>query len=99
MLAVDQSRLTPSDRFYTPTLIRSDNERWENSCLRIFVSTIASKTRKLTSAAALSLSTASLDLKARLSRSYSTATTKRLLFRLTAFAKSQGGSRAHAPAA
>ena len=33
-----------------------------------------------------------LGLKARLSRSYSTATTKRLLFRLTAFAKSQPGN-------
>jgi hypothetical protein len=32
-------------------------------------------------------------------RSCSTATTKRSLFRPTAFAKSQGGSRAHAPVA
>jgi hypothetical protein len=66
--------------------------RLSGSCLRIFVSVIASKTRKLTSAAALPLSTASLNLKVSLSRSYSTAATKRLLSRLTAFAKSYGGS-------
>jgi len=60
--------------------------------LRNFVSAIASKTRKLTSAAALPLSTARSSLETNLSRSFSTATTKHLLFRLTAFAKSQRGS-------
>src|SRR5947208_5832885 len=61
-------------------------------CLRNFMSATASKTRKLTSAAALPLSTASLNLEASLSRSCSTATTKCSLFRPTAFAKSQRGS-------
>src|SRR5919198_4400313 len=56
------------------------------------MSAIASKTRKLTSAAELLLSTASLNVKARLSRSYSTAATKRSMSRLIAFAKSQRGS-------
>src|SRR5260370_41877543 len=57
-----------------------------------FVSAIASKIGKLTSAAALLLSTASLNVKARLSRSYSTGATKWSMFRLMAFAKSQRGS-------
>jgi hypothetical protein len=70
-----------------PSIVRPSG-----SCLRIFVSAIASKTRKLTSAAALPLSTASLNLKASLSQSCSTAATKRSLFRPTAFAKSQRGS-------
>jgi hypothetical protein len=52
-----------------------------------FASAIASKTRKLTSAAALLLSIASLNVKARLSRSYSTAAMKGSMFRLMAFAK------------
>src|SRR5262245_28485887 len=70
-----------------PSIVRPSG-----SCLRIFVSAIASKTRKLTSAAALPLSTASLNLEASLSRSCSTAATKCSLFRPTAFAKSQRGS-------
>src|SRR6266576_2266600 len=61
--------------------------RPSGSCLRIFVSAIASKTRQLTSAATLPLSTASLNLEASLSRSCSTAATKCSLFRPTAFAK------------
>jgi len=52
----------------------------------------ASKTRKLTSAAALPLSTARSSLETSLSRFFSTAPTKHLLFRLTAFANSQRGS-------
>jgi hypothetical protein len=40
-----------------------------------------------------------LEFKGDLSRSCSTATTKRSLFRPTAFTKSQGGSRTHAPVA
>src|SRR5262249_53916621 len=46
----------------------------------------------LTSAATLPLSTARSSLETSLSRSCSTATTKRLLFPLTAFAKSQRGN-------
>src|SRR5262249_36422589 len=46
----------------------------------------------LTSAAALPLSTARSSLETSLSRSCSTATTKRSLFRLMTFAKSQRGS-------
>src|SRR2546430_16274745 len=53
-----------------PSIVRPSG-----SCLRIFVSAIASKTRKLTSAAALPLSSASLNLEASLSRSCSTAVT------------------------
>jgi hypothetical protein len=48
--------------------------------------------KKITSAAALPLSTARSSLETSLSRSCSTATTKQSLFRLMAFAKSQRGS-------
>src|SRR5262249_26544769 len=66
-----------------------DYASWSTECLPNFTSAIASKTRKPTSAAALPLSTARSSLETTLSRSFSTATTKHLLFRLTAFAKSQ----------
>src|SRR5262249_26696803 len=56
------------------------------------MSAIASKTRKLTSAAALPLSTARSSLETSLSRSCSTAATKRSMSRLTAFAKSHRGN-------
>jgi hypothetical protein len=52
----------------------------------------ASKTGKLTSEAALPLSTARSSLERSLLRFFSTAPTKHLLFRLTAFAKFQRGS-------
>jgi hypothetical protein len=48
--------------------------------------------KKLTSAAALPLSTVRSSLETSLSRSCSTAATKRSMFRLTAFAKSQRGN-------
>ena len=48
--------------------------------------------KKTHSAAALPLSTARSSLETSLSRSFSMATTKHLLFRLTAFAKSPRGS-------
>jgi hypothetical protein len=84
MLVIVQKKMKPE----SASIVRPSG-----SCLQIFVSAIASKTRTLTSAAALPLSTATLNLKARLSRSYSTAATKRSLFRLTAFAKSQRGNQ------
>jgi hypothetical protein len=48
--------------------------------------------KKITSAAALPLSTARSSLETSLSRSCSTAATKRLMSRVTAFAKSQRGN-------
>jgi hypothetical protein len=73
-------------------LAGASNTEHRKCPLRNFTSATASKTRKLTSAAALPLSTARLNVKARLSRSYSTDATKRSTSRLTVFAKSQRGS-------